>query len=345
MRERLVHMIYLAILFMQPALEPGGLPDWLVAIALTVGFIVFYLRIDVLRPWYPWLIAGVGFVFSFMNPGASVFYVYAAFMFGALYVQGRMWRVLGTLIAVIAVQGLLLYFIHGTLFAGMSHGISIVMTVFAGVVSIGEHERSESNRRLRQANEQIATVSKMAERERIARDMHDVIGHSLSVVVLKSELAGKLIASNPERAAVEMADVERLARSALKDVRAAIGGYREQGFDGELANARLAFEAADITFSEQVEPVDLRPHTEQVLALVLREAVTNVLRHSNAERCTVRLAAGDGLVTLTVSDDGVGGEIVKGQGLKGMRERLEAVAGSLEFNPADGMTVTAQVPA
>lgn len=344
-RERFIHLIYLLILFMQPSFGNRGAWDWLLAIGLAVGFTIWYMSLDVVRGWHPWLLFGVGFSASFLNAGASVFFVYAAFMLGGLFTGRRLWRLLAVAAAFVLVQGLLLFFIYGSWFASMSHGISLGMMAFAGVVSIGEHERAEVNRRLRQANEQIATVSKMAERERIARDMHDVLGHSLSVVVLKSELAGKLIAHDPQRAAAEIKDVEQLARSALKDVRAAISGYRERGFEGELTNARLAFEAADITFTEQVEPVQLRPEAEQVLALMLREAVTNVLRHSEAENCVVRLTAADGQVTLTVSDDGVGGEIIKGQGLKGMRERLEAAGGSLEIDSAGGMKLTAKVPA
>ena len=109
-------------------------------------------------------------------------------------------------------------------------------------------------------------------------------------------------------------------------VRASISGYRERGFEGELANVRLALEAADIEFTEHIEDVELQPEVEQVLALVLREAVTNVLRHSAAHSCTVTLSGGDGEVSLTVSDDGRGGRIMEGEGLRGMRERLQALS-------------------
>ena len=344
-RERYVHLIYLAILFMQPALEPGGLIDWLLAGALAAGFAVWYLTMPVLRHWYPWLSIGVGFAASFVNPGASVFFVYAAFMLGGLYTGRELWRILGVLAGIVILQGAALYLIHDSLFATFSHLITLVMVLFAGVVSIGEFERSEVNRRLRQANEQIATVSKIAERERIARDMHDVLGHTLSVVVLKSELAGRLFRDDPERAAAEIRDVEKLARDALKDVRTSISGYRERGFEGELANVRLALEATDIALTEDIEAVKLEPEAERVRALVLREAVTNVLRHSAARSCTVRLRARDGHVALTVTDDGRGGRIVAGEGLRGMRERLQAMGGRLELEANEGMRLTAIVPA
>ena len=344
-RERFIFLIYLVFLFMQPGLGGGQLLDWLLAIAMAVAFTAWYLSIDRLEPWMPWLLVALAFIACFWNSGATVFFVYAAFMFSNIYFHGRLWRRLGLLAGIMLVQAALLYWMHGSFYAVFSHGISLGMIGFAGVLSIGEFERKEANRRLRQANEHIATVSKVAERERIARDMHDVLGHTLSVVVLKSELAGKLLAANPERAASEIADVERLARSALKEVRSAIAGYRERGFEGELANARLAFEAADMTFSERVSAVPFTPDNEPVVALVLREAVTNVLRHSRASYCSVELDVLDGEIVLTVSDDGVGGDISRGAGLKGMEERLMAIGGRLELDAADGMRLRAVVPA
>ena len=266
-RERYIHLIYLAILFMQPALEPGGPMDWLLAAALAAAFAVWYLTMPVMKSWYPWLAVAVAFAASFVNSGASVFYVYAGFMFGSLTTGRRLWRTLAAVMAIVALQGAIIYFMYDSFFATFSHLISLVMLLFAGVVSIGEFERSEVNRRLRQANEQIATVSKIAERERIARDMHDVLGHTLSVVVLKSELAGRLFRDDPERAASEIRDVEKLARDALKEVRTSISGYRERGFQGELANVRLALEAADIELTENIEDIALETEVEQVLAV------------------------------------------------------------------------------
>ena len=343
-RERYIHLIYLAILFMQPALEPGGPMDWLLAAALAAAFAVWYLTMPVMKSWYPWLAVAVAFAASFVNSGASVFYVYAGFMFGSLTTGRRLWRTLATVMAIVALQGAIIYFMYDSFFATFSHLISLVMLLFAGVVSIGEFERSEVNRRLRQANEQIATVSKIAERERIARDMHDVLGHTLSVVVLKSELAGRLFRDDPERAASEIRDVEKLARDALKEVRTSISGYRERGFQGELANVRLALEAADIELTENIEDIALETEVEQVLALVLREAVTNVLRHSAAHGCSVTLSSAPGHVTLAVADDGRGSRIIEGEGLRGMRERLQALGGHLELQAGEGMSLAATLP-
>lgn len=343
-RERYIHLIYLAILFMQPALQPGGLLDWLLAATLAIGFAAWYLSMSTLRQWHPWLALGAGFAASFVNPGASVFFVYGAFMLGSLYTGRELWRILAGFAGIVMVQAVLLFLIHDSLFATFSHLISLGMIGFAGVVSISEFERSEVTRRLRLANEQIATVSKVAERERIARDMHDVLGHTLSVVVLKSELAGRLLRDDPERAAAEIRDVEKLARSAMKDVRTSISGYRERGFGGELSNVRLAFEATDIEFTEDIQQVDFQPEVEPVLALVLREAVTNVLRHSAARSCTVRLRGSTREVTLEIADDGSGGRIIEGEGLRGMRERLQALGGRLELEAGEGMRLTASVP-
>lgn len=345
-RERYVHLIYLGILFMQPVFGPRSAWDLPLAFALAAGFAVYYLRsYPRAKEWHAWLIVAAGFLASFFNPGASVYYVYAAFLFGIIHSGRAMWIRLLLQALTVVLQAAWLVWTRDTFFMAFSHLVSLVMIVFAGFVSTSEHERLAVNRRLREANTTIATVSKVAERERIARDMHDVLGHTLSVVVLKAELAGRLLEADPERAGAEIRDVEQLARDALRDVRAAISGYRDRGLQAELANARLAFEAAAIELHEDLDTDGLDHDTEQVLAFVLREAVTNVLRHSEASRCTIAIRRSGEAVELSVADNGRGGRLLEGQGLSGMRERLAAVDGQLELRTAGGLQLLARVPA
>jgi two-component system, NarL family, sensor histidine kinase DesK len=197
---------------------------------------------------------------------------------------------------------------------------------------------------LRMAQDQIEHLARVVERERIARDLHDVLGHTLSVVILKSELAGKLMENDPERAAKEIGDVEQISREALAEVRNAIGGYRAGGLEEEFARAASTLETAGVIPDCQSVPVALSAAQETVLALAVREAVTNVVRHARAGRCQVRLAQVDGHCKLEIQDDGRGGSQVEGNGIRGMRERVEALGGTLGRETNAGTRLTILLP-
>src|SRR5690606_20784376 len=164
---------------------------------------------------------------------------------------------------------------------------------------------------------------------------------------LKSELASKLATRDPERAAREMADVERISRDALSQVREAVRGYRSSGLEGELANAKLALEAAGVEYDYYFERVDLPPAAEGALALALREGVTNVVRHAGAKRGQVRVGTEGDDIVRTVSDDGrppPGATF--GNGLSGMRSRVEALGGDVTLRPkGDSTVLTVRLPA
>jgi two-component system sensor histidine kinase DesK len=161
--------------------------------------------------------------------------------------------------------------------------------------------------------------------------------------VLKSELAAKLAGSDPGRAAAEIRDVETTAREALQQVRAAVTGYRST-VDDELRRAREALRAAGVAFEPVVEAVGLPPAQEGVLALVIREAVTNVVRHAGAAACRLRLRRGAETVELHIEDDGRGGEAAEGFGLQAMRERIAALGGSLEREGGRGTRLHVVLP-
>ncbi|OKK16621.1 histidine kinase [Streptomyces sp. CB02488] len=208
---------------------------------------------------------------------------------------------------------------------------------------------------LREARATVAQLAANEERLRLARDLHDLLGHSLSLITLKSELAGRMLPDHPEQAAAQVADIEQVSRQALVDVRSAVTGYRRPTLPGELAGARTALAAAGITAAIPAEPPeDLPEKPEEVLAWALREAVTNVVRHSGARSCEVTLAPRqtlDGRVLeLTVSDDGRGASgTAVGNGLTGIAERLATVDGTLATRATDprsgkGFTITLSVP-
>ena len=169
-----------------------------------------------------------------------------------------------------------------------------------------ESRRSKADAKLRMAHEEIEQLAKTAERERIARDMHDVLGHSLSLIVLKSELAGRLLDSQPSRAALEIAEIETAARQALAEVRKTITGYRSEGFASELTRAAQVLKTAGVRLKKPVKAPYLTPRHEATLSLVLREAVTNIVRHAGASECSIEVSTAKDSTQLVIADDGRG---------------------------------------
>ena len=227
-------------------------------------------------------------------------------------------------------------------------GIGLFLIAVVGSSNIFIGQRKRANLRLSMAHEEIERLAAMAERERIARDMHDVLGHTLSVIVLKSELAGRLLGRNPEAAAREIADVEATARKALAEVREAIGGYRAQGLRAEVEQARQTLGTAGVTLVvEMPSQMGMSPTGETVLSLAVREAVTNVIRHARATRCDLRVRemVGEGW-ELMLTDDGRGMVVAReGNGLRGMRERVEGMGGEMEVGSGGaGMELRVRLP-
>ncbi|MEU7555147.1 sensor histidine kinase [Streptomyces sp. NPDC044571] len=227
----------------------------------------------------------------------------------------------------------------------------VVPALMGGFAMVGIRAMIRTTIELREARATVAQLAANEERLRMARDLHDLLGHSLSLITLKSELAGRMLPERPEAAAQQVADIERVSRQALVDVREAVSGYRRATLPGELAGARTALTAAGVAADLPAEPEDDLPEeAEAALAWSLREAVTNVVRHSGAKRCTVTLETrqtlAGRLVELTVSDDGGGGSAAHGNGLTGLTERLEAVGGTLSAGPTGktGFRLVARVP-
>jgi two-component system, NarL family, sensor histidine kinase DesK len=226
-----------------------------------------------------------------------------------------------------------------------------------GFVVIGARKQYELMKELRQARETVAQMAASEERLRLARDMHDLTGQSLSTITLKSELAARLLGRLPEsaerdRVHDEVEQVAAVSRQTLHDIREAISGYRRPTLSVEIITARTALETAGIVPHDDPGITLLSgtfgPDAEAALAWCLREAVTNVVRHSRARNCHIRLIRRAGSLALEVRDDGCG-EAQRatdtGTGLHGMSERLCAVGGRLELRPGPrGFGLTASVP-
>ncbi|MFB9477155.1 sensor histidine kinase [Nonomuraea salmonea] len=205
-----------------------------------------------------------------------------------------------------------------------------------------------ANRALSEANVKVERLAVDNERLRFARDMHDLLGHSLAVMTVKSQLAARLADADPARARAEMEQVEELSRQALAEVREAISGYRELSLPDELDGARRALGTAGVRLEVAAGP--LPPAAEPVLAWVVREGTTNVVRHSGARACRIRLGVADGQAYAEVRDDGRGSEVAGdecgGNGLRGLAERIEVAGGTLTSGPAEdgGFLLNARIP-
>ncbi|HEY7394510.1 MAG TPA: histidine kinase [Gemmatimonadaceae bacterium] len=201
---------------------------------------------------------------------------------------------------------------------------------------------------LRAAREELAHRAADAERLRIARDLHDLLGHSLSLIALKSELAGRVLPTDPTAAAREISDIERSARRALRQVRDAVAGYRQPTLYGELSAARELLAASGIRLSVRAATSALPPTADGLLAWTVREGVTNVIRHSRASSCSVSMQRSATSACVGIEDDGEGmgpSAIVEGSGLAGLRERCAALGASLETQRlARGFALSVDVP-
>lgn len=204
-------------------------------------------------------------------------------------------------------------------------------------VSMMNRRRLElTNRELRAAREELVQLAVAEERLRFARDLHDLLGHSLSLMVLKSELAGRLLPAAPEQAAREIVDVEGAARRALREVREAVAGYRQPTLESEMAGARAMLAAAGVACEIDRATGLLPAALDATLAWAVREGVTNVIRHSGARNCTIRAARKGDTVTVEVCDDGAGGQAAPngaGSGLAGLTERVTARGGEVTAGP------------
>lgn len=331
----------------------------LAALGLTV-FVVAYLALVFLRTngsagpekWVPEVLAAQ----TALSLGLSatlgkswlVLFVYVAVACGAALpgTQSR-WAVPGVT-ALLAAMGAWVDR-PGDLYPAL-----VIPALLGGFAMVGIKQLVHTMRELREARQTVAQLAATEERLRLARDLHDLLGHSLSLITLKSELAGRMLPGRPDDAAQQVADIERVSRQALVDVREAVSGYRRPTLAGEAATARGALSSAGVSFRAHIpDPVPgLDTSAEGALAWALREAVTNVVRHSGAAVCVcaVTVDAESGLAVLTVSDDGRGpgpdGPHSHGNGLTGLAERLALAGGTLTTARAGdgGFSLRATVP-
>lgn len=332
-------------IFLTPLYEPKFFADWKwpTLTSYAVFLLLFYCgyyRDRRRLPWYALGIAALAFLVTPYNPGAQGYMIYACSFFAFCGPPRRALTWMVAVLALYAVQWLWLGWTPLYLVSAVVVGLAV------GLMNISFARKAQADAALILSHDEVRRLAALAERERIGRDLHDLLGHTLSLVALKSELAGKLLQredSPQSRAAAqrEIGEVTRVARDALAQVRAAVTGIRAAGMAAELASAKLLLECDGIAFKSAIDDRGLDgnalpPRVETALAMTVREAVTNIQRHARAQQAEIAFEMAGGEAVLRIVDDGRGGAIVPGNGLGGMRERIEALGGRLRIDSGSG---------
>jgi two-component system, NarL family, sensor histidine kinase DesK len=335
-------LVYLLFLVLEVVLGENSRFNWAVIVGSLAIFFPLYFRFywesGVRAQLCAAAIGVLGLLVMPVNGGGGTYVIFSAALLGWSATPRVVIRWLAMLLLATIAEA---WSLHLPFWAWLP-ALTGIIAVGGGNMHSAEIHRK--NAVVRRAQEEVEEMAKVAERERIARDLHDLLGHTLSVIVMKSELASKLADRDPARAIEEIRDVERVSREALTEVRRAVEGYRQHGLAGEMRNAESALDAAGVRFEMDFRPVTLSPRQETALAMALRESITNVVRHARASVCRASLRLDDGSLVFTIRDDGRGGTPREGNGLSGMRARIAEAGGTLSVDGSNGMQVVVTLP-
>jgi two-component system, NarL family, sensor histidine kinase DesK len=326
--------------------------------ALLLGTAVFVVAYVLLMPPTPWLtrrgptavmvvlasmpVLAVALLAGGAPRSYAALFVYFAAAVGMLLPATAATAIIGVTAVGVGIGGA----VYGA--NGGSVAATVLTIVAIGLMMTAFGRIARTNRELQQTREELARLAVSEERLRIARDLHDLLGHSLSVISLKSELAHRLVQHEPERAAAELRDIQAVTRDALAGVREAVRGYRRPSLAQELEGAQAALRAAGIDCELGESGVELPADVEAVFAWAVREGATNVIRHSGAHRCAIRVDADRDRAAVEIDDDGTGSAVgaEPGSGLSGLRERAQRLRGELEAGarPGGGYRLRLSVP-
>lgn len=334
---RYLYLLYTCFFFIDPYYRHSR-AHWLwfgvfYAVFLTLYFAIPQTKGRVQQLLFV-LMFVVGFVYFPYNESASGAFVYPIVLLAFVVRSTRTY--IGLLAATVLGIVLETWLFHMPWWAG---GYGVFFSLVLGFSNLSYSRQQQTSYMLQRANQEIEHLAQVAERERIARDLHDLLGHTLTVIAIKSELANRLLERDPQRAKQEMIDVEQTARKALAEVREAVVGYRSEGFPAEVLSARRTLQSANVSLQTDIALIELTPAVTNVLCLCLRESITNIVRHAKATTCQVRLSRNAHGLVLSVEDNGVGARACEGNGLRGMRERVEGLRGKMRItNGVEGGT-------
>lgn len=345
-RSAFAQVLWIVVLFLVPLGARGFAWSWFVPTLASI-FVYLYLHAQVfMGPMrrLNWYVAGMVVLGLAVWPINSVGFGYLICAGSALSMsRSATYWLVGVAIITLASLPMVLW-LHAPLWVML---VVLVSGVLAGSNNYLYIRNLRKDVELRLSQDEVRRLATLAERERIGRDLHDLLGHTLSLVAIKSELARRLALSDPTRAQREMTEVERVARHALSEVRAAVTGMRRGDLAAELVSARLMLEASGVAFDGALpEGLCLPPAIEASLALVLREAVTNIHRHAGATSADIDFAVTPPCFAMCIRDNGRGGLSAHGNGVNGMRERVRALHGTLDIDspPRRGTCLRVRVP-
>ena len=336
-RSEFVHLLWSAWVFFTPVFGSGYDLRWVVLTALSYPLFLLLYAKTLLAPrhtthWYALGMVALCMVLLPVYPSALSYFVFGCVMLcigGQVSIGRYLLQLLVLNVIVMAEAKAIGYPWQALVWMP-------AVTLIIGVIVRVERGEKEKDAALRLSHDEVRRLAATAERERIGRDLHDLLGHTLSLITLKLELARKLSERDPPGARRELDDAERVARHALAEVRSAVTGIRSASLAAELASARLMLESSQVHLDYEPPPAPLPPDVEGGLSLVLREAVTNISRHARAGRAHVAfLRDGDNL-QLCIEDDGRGSVGADGNGIAGMRDRVRALGGSLDIESPRG---------
>ena len=320
---------------------PGTIDIVVFVVALVVFLPLFFRGFECSHPRDVWIMGAMFAICVALMPfngSHGVFYIYAC-------VQASDQKPLRN--GVIYLVVLSVAFLAASLYF-QSHVFEIVLNLFMGVI-VGISCMATAENKARQGRMERARVLELqlaaiAERERIARDLHDLLGHTLTMVALKSQVAEKFIKTDPDRAAQEIREIREASREALKDVREAIANMGGTSLEEEVARAGHALKAAGISFVVEGAAPPLNSHHSKVLGLAVRETTTNIIRHSGARQARMQLSHDGPDLVIVMEDDGDAGSIDEGSGLKGLRQRVEDLGGRVVISLSSGFRIALHIP-
>lgn len=339
------NLLFLSLFFGNLYFRPVHGIELAIVVAGLIAFLVLYFRAFSVQgnelAGYIAAICLIGVALSEITFGGNIFFVYAAAFSGEFYQKRK------------AFLSLILVLVFTALYAVITDKSSyfwlpaIFMSITLGLLNIHNSEVLKKNKALKQSQQETQHLAKIVERERISRDLHDLLGHSLSVITLKSELASKMIDKgiSLEKIKTEIKAIEELSRKTLAQVRDAVKGYNVATIKGEILQVKVATQAADIELIASIEVESLPIKIESELALIIREAITNVIRHAETKKVWIVLKQVATQLTLTISDQGQITTRKEQSGMQNMRTRIDQLGGKMavENDPNTQLTFTLHI--